>query len=336
MSLVANADILAVLIYILAVVVFYHSYKFRGLNKTLLLFFGFLVVGGCIENINIIFGGYYYPPSPLTFFIYRCPLWVWLGWWLIAYCGSIMAHKLIGGGRGSLPIIGVGTALEKGVDKQFIKDTILRSLLAAYLSMLIGLIMDPVAATNGWWIWQVDNIYLHGVPAGNYFGWGMVVFWTFFFYDIIMVWSHSKGKNEKVTAGVWAGASVIALLLAGLLLMSCTFAFGIDGIRTDDRTPLMDMILTVDWGEMMIAMVMVLISMGLIILSSFAPNKLPEPRPKEKIWYILPPILLIIYWATMLVAAFLTNSLMVVNGIVSCLPLLLLCGYIIKNPYMEK
>jgi len=333
--MIPSADILAILIYILAIFVIYHSYKSRGAFKTVLLLLGFLVSGGCIENVNIIVGGYYYPPSPLTFFIYRCPLWVWLGWYLIAYCGVFIAHSIIGNGRGSLQIVGIGTELENGIDKKFILHTIMRSAFAAYISMLIGLVMDPVAAANGWWIWRVDNIYIHGVPFGNYIGWCLVVFWTLFFYDLIIAWSSTEGKKESTTVIYWSIASVAALLLAGLALMGTTFAFGMDGIRTDNRTPLMEMVLNVNWGEIMIAGIMVLIAVGLILATQFIPNRMPKPQPMEKTMYILPPIILLIYWAVMIVTAAYTSSLLVATGILNCIPLFLICNYYLRKSYQK-
>ena len=97
-----SVDILAVLIYALSIIVIYHSYKHRGAFKTLFLLLGFFVVGGGIENMNITLRGYHYPGSLLTVYLINCPLWVVLGWYLIAYCGSIISHLLIGKGQGSL------------------------------------------------------------------------------------------------------------------------------------------------------------------------------------------------------------------------------------------
>ncbi|MHA1291654.1 MAG: carotenoid biosynthesis protein [Promethearchaeota archaeon] len=331
-----SVNILAVLIYCLTVVVVYHSYKFRGAFKTLLLLVGVFIVGGGIENINITFRGYYYPEAAFNFYIYRCPLWVILGWYLILYCGVFMSHILIGKGRGSLSIIGIGTEPENGIDRQFIRDTILRSLLAAYISMLLGLIMDTVAAANGWWVWEVDNIYIHGVPFGNYIGWVLVIFWLLLFHDIIIVKTSIKEKKEITTAGYWAVGCIAALFLAGVILMGFTFWFGLEGIRTDDRTYLMDLILTVEWFGIIISFIIILITIGVLLVCSYAPNELPEPRPTEKIWFIIPPVCLLIYWVVMMVVTFLTSYLLFAVAIINSIPLIWINLYVIKNPFLDE
>jgi len=331
-----SADIFAVLIYVLSIVVIYHSYKSRGWFKTLFLLFGFFVVGGGIENINIAFRGYYYPGSPLTIYLLNCPLWVILRWYLIAYAASIIAHTIIGNGRGSLHIIGYGIDLENGIDNIFIKHSILRALLTAYLSMLIGLIMDPTAAAQGWWVWKIDNIYIHGVPFGNYLGWVFVVFWTMLLHDFLLIWAWKRNQRELITSFYWILLSTIALLLAGLMLMGSTFWFGLEGIRTDDRTYLWNLVINVRWEGIIMSILFCLLSFGLILICSFFPNKLPEVRPETKIWHIIPPITLLIYWIVMMIATFLTSILLVAAGIINGVPLFLICFYIIKNPKLKE
>ena len=94
-----NVNILVILIYIIAIFVIYHSYKHRGLYKTLLFLFGAMILTAGIENINVIFGGYEYPDGGLTIMLYLCPLWVPLGWYVILYCANFMTHILIGKGK---------------------------------------------------------------------------------------------------------------------------------------------------------------------------------------------------------------------------------------------
>ena len=108
-------DLNLVLTYTLAVFVSIHAIKFRGAYKTLLLFFAAIIIGGGLENINSIFGGYYYPGSAsnLIVFIGLCPFDIILGWYVIIYCCSYFSHILIGKGKGSLPIQGIGTNPEK-------------------------------------------------------------------------------------------------------------------------------------------------------------------------------------------------------------------------------
>ncbi len=330
-----SANILAILIYILAVITIYHSYKFRGAFKTLLFLIGTFIIGGGIENINITFDGYYYPYAELNFYMYFCPLWVILGWYLIIYCGSFMAHIIVGKGYGSLPIIGIGTKLDSGVNSKFFKFTVWRSLLAAYISMLIGIVMDTMAANNGWWVWKINNIYIFEVPFGNFIGWVLVAFWMLLFHDLLIAWSTAKQKKEIITAALWSGISIAAMFVAGVILMGLTFWFGVKGVRTDNRNALDITITPERWANLMITLVFVLICIGALIASSYAPNRAPEPRPTKKLLWILPSIMLIIYWAVMIVVSAMTSSLMVANGVLFCVPLWIICGYRIKHPFLE-
>jgi len=331
MSLDVNIEIF--LIYGITVAVLIHSYKFRGGFKTLLFFFGGFIVCGGIENINVTFGGYEYPSGGITFLIYETPFWVVAGWYVIIYCAVFISHSLVGKGEGSLLLVGIGTKAKNGVDKHFIKLTIIRCAFAAYVAILLDFIMDPVGVANNWWVWKVDNIYIHGIPFGNYIGWFFVIFWTLFFYDIIITKAHEKTQKEVVTSVIYSIACIAAMFFAGLILMMFTFWFGMDGVRTDDRIYLMDLIINVDWGEFIFVGIGILISIGLVLTASFAPNELPEPRPTSRFWYYLPPLLMLLFWAVMMVCAFFTSSLLVAVGIIDCLPLLIICIYVMKHPF---
>jgi uncharacterized membrane protein len=334
-----NVNILVFLIYFVAVFVIYHSYKHRGAYKTLLFLFGAIILTAGIENIQVIFGGYAYPDGGLTLMLYLCPLWVPLGWYVILYCSNFVAHIIIGKGKGSLHSVGIGKVAENGINKEFLKLTIIRAAFSAYTSILIDLIMDPVGVANGWWSWKVDNIYIHNIPVGNYIGWFLVIFWMLLFYEIIITWASVKEKKELVTSGIWAGASVVAMFLAGIILMGFTFLFGLEGIRTEDpiieRTYVMDLILQVNWGELMIAGVVVLISIALVLATSLIPNKTPESKPATNFWRVLPSFLMLVFWAVIWVVAFFTSSLMVTIGVLNCIPLFFIHIYVIKNPGLE-
>ena len=334
-----NVNILVFLIYFIAIFVIYHSYKHRGAYKTLLFLFGAMILTAGIENINVIFGGYEYPDGGLTIMLYLCPLWVPLGWYVILYCSNFMAHILIGKGKGSLQAVGIGTEAENGIDKEFLKLTIIRAIFSAYTSILIDLIMDPVGVANGWWSWKVDNIYIDNIPVGNYIGWFLVIFWMLLFYEIVITWADVKEKKELITSGVWAIASAVAMFLAGVILMSFTLWFGLEGIRTEDpmidRSYLMDLILEVDWTKIMISGIIIIVLMGVVLLTAFIPNKTPKSAPTGRFWRLLPSGLLLIYWTVMMIVTFVTSSLLVAAATINSIPLFWICIYYIKHPNLE-
>ncbi len=326
-----SVNIIIFLIYIVFLFVILHSIKFRGVYRTLLFLSGMLIITVGIENINVTFGGYSYPHGGFTFLIYRTPIWVWLGWFVILYCSNFASHILIKNGKSSHYVIGMGTKPENGVDKEFIKLTIIRTAFTAYTAILLDLIMDPVGVANNWWTWLVDNIYLHEIPFANYIGWFCVIFFTVFFYEIIITWGSVREKKNTFIAGIWAVASLIAMIFSGLILMGFTFWFGVNGIRTEDRFPLMTLIQTVNVEAIVFTFIIIFITMGITVATSVIPNKLPETRPSKNSWYILPSYLMIGFWVVMMVCAALTSSLLVVVGILDCIPFLIIHLYLIKK-----
>ncbi len=325
-----------IITYTLSICVFIHSYKFRGLYKTLLLLFGAVIIGGGIENVNSIFGGYYYSEAELTIMIGKCPLDVIFGWYVLIYCCSYMSHAFIGKFRGSGPIIGVGTA-PTALNKQFFKDTILRAALSGYIAISLDFLIDPVAVANGWWIWQVHNIYMpFEVPLGNYLGWWLLIFWGVTIHDTIMAYCSLKNKSERITSLLWAFGTILVVLFTGLILMEFTFWWSMAGVRTTglDTTSVNASITSDRMVWIMYAVVMVLVALGLIMASSFIKNKLPEPRPTSKLWFAWPAILMFAFWIAVIAIAALTSWELFAAGIVFCAHYLILCLYLIFRPAM--
>lgn len=333
MALPVNLFIM--LIYCGSALTIIHSLKFRGIYKTLAFILGLWIVTAGIENINVLFGGYYYPPGGWTIWIYNCPLWAPLGWLICIYCSNFVSHSLIGNAEGSFPVIGIGTEPKNGVDKRFLILTIKRALFTAYAAVLVDFIMDPVGANlgNKWWIWQVDNIYLFGIPFGNYIGWVLVIFWTILFYDIIMAWGSTKNKKKVLISSIWSVASVVAMLLAGSILMGFTFWFGMDGIRTGNNIPLDITITSARFISLLITTIIILISMGLVVATFLLPNKLPDQIPKSKRWYVLPSFVILGFWSAMLIIGFFTSFLLVAVGIIYGIPLLWIHSHYIHKIY---
>ncbi len=329
--MVVSINLNIIITYTLSICVFIHSYKFRGLYKTLLLLFGAVIIGGGIENANTIFGGYEYRPEELTIMIGMCPLDVIFGCYVLIYCSSYMSHALIGKFRGSGPIIGVGSNPE-ALNKQFFKDTILRAALAGYIAISLDFLIDPVAVANKWWVWFVDNIYMpFEVPLGNYFGWWMLVFFAVVIYDTIMAFCSLKNKSERITSFLWAFGAILVVLFTGLLLMGVTYWWSMDGVRTTGLdTGQVDATITperiVGIG---VAVVMVFVAVGLIMAASFVKNKAPEPRPTSRLWFAWPAILMLAFWTAVIFIAALTSWEIFMAGIIFCAHYLILCLYLI-------
>ena len=330
-----TVDLNIVITYSLSILVFMHSYKFRGLFKSLLLFLGAVVVGGGVENANSLLGGYHYPGSDLTIFMVDCPFDVVLGWYVLIYCCTFMSHTIIGKGKGSLQSIGIGTDPENGVDKSFIKLAILRGMLAGLFAVLIDLLIDPVAVENKWWVWEIHNIYIQGVPLGNYIGWWMLISTSAIFYDIIVTYGSLKNKERYKTAAMWCGGTIAAALITGGILSQLVLLFSMDGIRTEGlgTNDLATQLAMADWGRVFLALIAVLVGLGLIMLASFAPD---NANPLEgKFWNAFPSILMIIFWAMVMVVAFLTGPIFILIGFTQGFIIVLISLYLILKTYRD-
>jgi uncharacterized membrane protein len=331
-------DMNLIITYTLAVFVSLHSVKFRGAYKTLLLFFAAIIIGGGMENINSIFGGYYYPgdASDLIIFIGMCPFDIILGWYVIIYCCSYVSHILIGKGEGSLPIQGIGTNPEK-IDKVFLKRTVLRAALAGLIAVNLDLVIDPIAVENGWWVWTVPNLYIFDVPISNFFGWFFLIFWALVFYDTIVAYCSIKKVSQLKNSIYWCVGTIAAATCATSMLGPLTSFFSLDGIRTASSSiyPI-DLTFTPERiGKVMIAFIMVGSALLGIMLSSLIPYKEPRFGPKTKIWRILPPLFNIIFWAMIMLVAILSGLYFVIIGITFGIPYLLINVFLIIKPYRD-
>ncbi len=126
------------------------------------------------------------------------------------------------------------------------------------------------------------------------------------------------------------------MFLAGIILMGFTFWFGVEGVRSDDRTPL-DITLTPElWVKLTIVLIVVLIFVGMILASSLLSNLNPDTQPTSKIWLILPSVFMLTYWTVMMVGAFLTSALLVSVAIIHGVPNFYIHLYMIKNHNIEN
>ncbi|MHA1150301.1 MAG: carotenoid biosynthesis protein [Promethearchaeota archaeon] len=327
-----------VITYSLAVLVWIHGIKFRGIYKMLLLFCASIIIGGGMENINSIFGGYYYPGSLLTWYWGHCPFDIILGWFVIIYCCSYFSHILIGKGEGSFPLLGIGTVYENGIDKHFTFLTILRAALAGIIAVNLDMFIDPVAVENGWWIWTVPSLYIQGVPIANYLGWFFLIFWALVFYDLIITYCVINNISQLKTSAYWALGAIAAAVCATLVLSQVTLFFTLEGIRTESSSiHEVDLTFTPERIEaVIVTFIMITLAIVGIFVSSFAPNEpLGGHVPISKGWRVMPSIIMIIFWGAIMMIAIFTSPILIIIGLTQGLPLLLISLYIVYKPLLE-
>lgn len=300
-----NANI--IITYFLAFIVVIHSCKYRGLYKTLLLFFGICIIGGGLENLNVIFGCYDYSNSNLTWLWGKCPFEVIAGWYVILYCSSYMAHSLIGQFDNSFFTMGIGSR-PSSISKNFIKITVLRAALAGFIGVSLDFIMDPVAVANQWWIWKVHNIYILGVPLSNFLGWWLLIFFTALFYDMIISYCGVKEKKNCVTSGMWIAGIITASITVGLIIDGFTIWWGMEGVRTHGmNTCALNASITPERVSGLIwTTLMVMAAVAGIMACSLLSFDSPKHRPTSHIWHALPAAVMLVFWGLMMVIAALT------------------------------
>jgi len=142
--------------------------KVYGNQKAAYFLVGSVIWTSIIENLGVMAKSYTYytyaglfgPNYPgYMFWVGRVPLWVELGWVIVALSLFIIFHEVVLPGR----------------------SPFLQAACAGLLAVNIDLLIDPVAVSNSLWQWINPSLYFLGVPIYNFVGW----FCLIFFYDLL-------------------------------------------------------------------------------------------------------------------------------------------------------
>lgn len=145
------------------------------------------VVGYAAEylgvNFGLIFGDYIYPDT-LGPQIGGVPIIIGVNWFLITFCvaGIIFPLKING---------------------------ILKILIATIITVLIDVLIEPVAMELNFWNWDNNQI-----PFQNYIGWAVISFVIFSFYSLVKLPFDNKMKTVLL---VW---QVVFFTLLNLFLIN--------------------------------------------------------------------------------------------------------------------
>ena len=292
--MVVPVDLNIIAGYLLLIPCLIHSWKKLGLFRSLLFLFGSILVTGAVENAAIIFGGYYYPGAALTVWYYKCPLDVCIGWYYLAYSSVTVA----------------GMLLKK-------RGMVARAALGSFLAVNLDFFLDPVAVANGWWVWSIKNIYVLGVPLGNWFGWFVLVFLFAMMFEVVTNRRVRYGKAK--TIAVFA-AGCIGVALATLLILATFNLSLINGGLTNGGTVVPPLEIDQQHAYDIIWVLAFSALMTMIMaLTYFAPDKTAEVSKKIE---VLPPVTLLAFWAMIIVMAALTAPFFVVLGLTVDIPFL--------------
>lgn len=162
---------------IIASLAAYAGVKSYGKSQAAYFLAGSVLWTSIIENLGVIdhsytyytyaglFGAHY---SGYLFWVGQVPLWIELGWVIVAISLFILFHEVILPGR----------------------SAILQAAAAGLFAVNIDLLIDPVAVANNLWQWINPSIYVLGVPVYNWVGW----FCLIFFYDLLFNYTVLQSK----------------------------------------------------------------------------------------------------------------------------------------------
>ena len=164
------------------VFVIIHSILTKGWRTTFLMLSVSFVIAFTAEALGVnfgwIFGNYYYTPK-LGPQLFGVPFLAALAWEPILYASYMITEILV------LPF------------SPNHSSSWLNRLISISSSAMIGaiattawdLMIDPIAVSQGWWIWSDGGEYIpylqNGVPIQNYIGWLLVAFTIHFVFRLI-------------------------------------------------------------------------------------------------------------------------------------------------------
>jgi putative membrane protein len=155
----------------LLVFVVWHAVLTKGWRRSLLMFALSFLVAFTAEalgvNFGLIFGDYHYT-AILGLQLFGVPFLAALAWEPIVYAAFCMTDILS-------PLV---TNLPRIIGR---RPTILWMALAGALATTAwDMMIDPIAVSQGWWVWENGGPYVpyvaNGVPIQNFLGWISVAF----------------------------------------------------------------------------------------------------------------------------------------------------------------
>jgi uncharacterized membrane protein len=165
----------------LAFVVAYAGVKAYGRERAAYFLAGSVLWTSIIENMGVIDKSYtYYTYAGLfgpsyagyLFWVGQVPLWIELGWVVVALSLFVLFHEVLLPGRSAF----------------------LQAACAGLFAVNIDLVIDPVAVANSLWQWINPSVYILGVPIYNFIGW----FCLIFFYDLLFNYTILQNRPVAV------------------------------------------------------------------------------------------------------------------------------------------
>jgi len=166
---------------LIAFIAAYAGVKTYGKERAAYFLAGSVLWTSIIENLGVIEKSYtYYTYAGLfnaryagyIFWVGQVPLWIELGWVIVALSLFVLLHEVL------LPN----------------RNPLLQAACAGLFAVNLDLLIDPVAVANNLWQWINPSVYLLGVPIYNFAGW----FCLIFFYDLLFNYTILQSKPVAI------------------------------------------------------------------------------------------------------------------------------------------
>ena len=171
----------------LLVFVVWHAVITKGWQRSLLMFASSFLLAFTAEALGVNFGwifGRYYYTEVLGFQIFGVPLLAALAWEPIIYAAYLMSDLLS-------PIVSTLPQITRQRP-----TAVWMALIGALATTAWDMMIDPIAVSQGWWVWVDGGAYVpyvaNGVPVQNFLGWLGVAFVINLIYRVI-----ADGKPQE-------------------------------------------------------------------------------------------------------------------------------------------
>jgi uncharacterized membrane protein len=151
--------------------VIWHAVLTKGWKRSLIMFGLSFFVAFTAEALGVNFGlvfGHYYYTKILGISLFGVPLLAALAWEPIVYAAFCISDMLTPHMASLSPLV-----------KQ-ISSPIWAAAIGAFATTAWDMMIDPIAVSQGWWVWVNGGPYVpyvaHGVPIQNFVGWLGVAF----------------------------------------------------------------------------------------------------------------------------------------------------------------
>ncbi len=162
------------------VFVVWHAVVSKGWKRSLLMFGLSFIMAFAAEALGVNFGlvfGHYYYTSALGISLFGVPFLAALAWEPIVYAAFCLSDVLAGR-LDALP----GSPARR-------LSPLWIAALGALATTAWDMMIDPIAVSQGWWVWENGGPYVpylsNGVPISNFLGWLLVAYLINLVYRLV-------------------------------------------------------------------------------------------------------------------------------------------------------